>query len=622
MASPACGGSSSPSPAGYGPSENAVQEDGWRIMDSGAPVKILGEKLPLEAWTVPAAIQRASELVGPTAIAVTVVSGARGGSEPPTDMTYGQLLQRVRKAAGALRTFVREHGWNAEDTDGDAAGAVGLCVDEALPLLVAMLGVLWSGFSFVPVDLGHWPVPRCAGVLRALGPSLCCLLAEERQKKAVADVCVQLSPQPPVAMLEALGETPQGGVEEMIPAPRPEDLCYTIFTSGSTGVPKGVMCEHHMALLYALGKAQEEEVRPGSRLLLGSHFTFDPCQGDVFGALSIGATLVVAPRAQVLGDLQGVLRGCEVTHATMTPTQWGLRAGGELPALRHLTLLGEPMRAETIDVWAERLSLRNMYGVTEATGAQTFHKLAKQDSTRIAGRALPGFVVGLGDSNEDDDKQADRSAQEGRRGEVVMGGAGIARGYLGQPEETAQRFRPSQQLGGSRVYFTGDLGRWGTKGLELLGRVDHQVKLSGVRVELSEIEAVLLAGSASRLVAAAVCVVVAGSLYAHLQLQRAEQELDWVLRAALEAACEARLPRQVVPHRFVTHKALPLAPGGKVDRQALERQSRESAAVETAETKAPFVPLETALEKAVAEAWAVARLSFVGHADPQPPEQV
>ena len=190
-----------------------------------------------------------------------------------------------------------------------------------------MAQILWSARPFVPLDLAHWPPDRCLAVLEISGARLA--LARRPQLPALE----RLAPELAVQCYEDLPK--QGGALEPPPLLATE-LCYAIFTSGSTGRPKCVLCEQQAALAYALGKAQVEQLTKGKRQLLASHFTFDPAQGDVFGALLTGATLLTPRRPQVLGALQQVLEGLEVSHATMTPSQWALKGAGELPKLKHL----------------------------------------------------------------------------------------------------------------------------------------------------------------------------------------------------------------------------------------------------------------------------------------------
>lgn len=206
-----------------------------------------------------------------------------------------------------------------------------------------MAQILWSARPFVPLDLAHWPPERCRAVLKISGASLA--LAHRPQ----LDQLRCLAPELAVQCYEDLA---LHGAALEPPLLEPADLCYAIFTSGSTGGkgcqrvrlkqlrgrPKCVLCEHQAALGYALGKAQVEELGVGKRQLLASHFTFDPAEGDVFGALCAGATLLAPRRPQVLSELQEVLHSMQASHATMTPSQWALKAPGELPHLKHLRL--------------------------------------------------------------------------------------------------------------------------------------------------------------------------------------------------------------------------------------------------------------------------------------------
>ena len=224
--------------------------------------------------------------------------------------------------------------------------------------------------------------------------------------------------------------------------------------------------------------------------------------------------------------------------------------------------------------------------VCEATGLQTHHRVPSGGSARVVGRALPGYFLGLSLQSGE--------VGEMRVGEVLVGGSGLSRGYVSLPDETARRFK---RWGDARVYLTGDIGHWDVEGLTLHGRRDFQVKVSGMRVEMSEIEGAV---TRSGLVNSAVCVFTATKeLVVHVTLKA--EKLDWVCKAALEKSVGTLLPPQVVPRRYCEHSVLPLAAGGKVDRQALEVAVEDPALAEP-----PFIPLETPAERIVAEAWAAA----------------
>ncbi|CAE7029635.1 NRPS7 [Symbiodinium natans] len=547
------------------------------IADRGPPLRYEGWSTATVAASFAAAADRwatATALAGGDSFEGL---GEVEGNSAPKVLSYASL--RALVASTAVRLHAASEGLERDRKE----VMVALFVDEAAPLVVAMLAILWAGLCFVPVDLAAWPYDRCRYVLDVSGAALA--LASEARREAAAGLLGADGGCALVMLEDALAASSQA-VSPLLSAPAdvaPEDLAYAIFTSGSTGRPKCVLCEHRAAVAYAWAKAQEESLGPGSRQLLGSHFTFDPAQGDVFGALTLGATLVTLPRSTVLGALHDAL-GLDVTHATMTPTQWSLKAPGPLPELQNLTLCGETMRVDTIETWSPALALRNMYGVTEATGLQTSHRVVTGDSPKLVGYALPGYVVALSEE-----------------GEILLAGRGLARGYLGREEETRRRFVDFRHALDdttleARAYCTGDLGLMGPQGLVLKGRRDHQVKISGVRIELSEVElAVLAAGIAS----ACTVVVAQGVLVAHVAL--GDHTFDWILRATLEACAAARLPKEVVPHHFQPHVALPLAAGGKVDRQALE-----ALGLPRGPEAAPGGPATTALEAAVAVAWASA----------------
>ncbi|CAE7361260.1 lgrB [Symbiodinium sp. CCMP2456] len=548
------------------------------------------------------------------------------------DLSYAQLQAHVARVAVHLAVMEGVQRNRKEVM-------VALFVDEAAPLVIAMLAILWAGLCFVPVDLAAWPRDRCGYVLETCGVGLA--LASEAHREAAARLLRGVEGCPLVTLEEALatpcrwlGETG----EALLRAPADaasEDLAYAIFTSGSTGgwerEPSNSCLIYHMplprqrgrhgaALAYAWAKAEVEELGPGSRQLLGSHFTFDPAQGDVFGALTLGATLVALPRSTVLGALQDAL-SLDVSHATMTPTQWSLKAAVQSDAVRGNNARGsfamKLFSRETIETWSPVLALRNMYGVAQTAGYggdrladRTSHgrrglAAPRKQIQKLVGRALPAYVLAL--------------SEDPVEGEILLAGRGLARGYLGLEEETRKRFVdfpalakgteavPKSCQKGERAleavpeevapkaYCTGDLGFMGPQGLVLKGRRDHQVKISGVRIELSEVE---LAISAAGLSSACAVVVAEGALVAHVAL--GDQTLDWILRAALEACAAARLPKEVVPHHFQRHEKLPLAAGGKVDRQALEALGLGS------EGAAPGGATATALEAAVARAWAAA----------------
>ena len=338
----------------------------------------------------------------------------------------------------------------------------------------------------------------------------------------------------------------------------PDDICYVQFTSGSTGKPKGVLCEHRQAVWYALSKAEAEGVGDSSCLMLTAAFTFDPCQGDTFCALISGAKLALAPRVRLLQDLSNVLCQLEATHVCATPALWRLaETNAQLPHLRCLSLGGEKMPPATIQRWAPQLLLRNIYGVTEATVYQTAMCMSAEVGPQMAGKPLPGVQVCVAKWEEEGGQtpklESTLEPEElGQEGEICLGGPGIARGYLGLPSLTAERFRC--QPGKGRCYRTGDSGRWTElastyPSLEVFGRRDTQIKLNGERIELGEVEHLL---GTSPLVTQ--CAVMPwgnqGNLLAYVVL--AGETMDGSVYLALTEHCDCHLPRIMRPRRRVS----------------------------------------------------------------------
>lgn len=551
--------------------------------------------------------------------------GSRQGSQPCNDSTICALVA-ARAAASPHACALDPLGaapwnwarllWETEVVAARVASlrkdvphggsCVALGVDEGPAMIVLELAVLAAGLHFLPVDLRH-PVSRLAAMCDdalawlLVAPGIWCeeqagqdcklapltvasetLLAMDRSEKTA------------VATTRPRARTP--GVR--LTSPKPTDLCYVQFTSGSTGRPKGVLCEHRQAVWYARAKAFAEGVGPGSRVLLAAAFTFDPCQGDAFCALAAGAVLCLVPRVRLLQDLAIVARKSLASHICATPALWRLVdvTPKSLPGLCHLSLGGERMPPAVVTSWAPSVCLRNVYGVTEATVYQSAMRMRSDTRPQLAGQPLPGARIAVApwcDGMKD-------LLVPGDEGEVYLGGPGLARGYLGLPSLTAERFLDLPGRG--RCYRTGDCGRFVSSEngqlLELLGRKDMQVKLNGERIELGEVEHGLLS---SPFVAA--CAVSTwgkeGTLMAYI-VPDGEEALDGLATVALNAFCDATLPRIMRPRRFVALTKMPLTPNGKLDRGALPSLPP---AVPIRHADQHSTPL-TAMEETVAIAWA------------------
>ncbi|WP_433347637.1 amino acid adenylation domain-containing protein [Micromonospora sp. CA-111912] len=481
-------------------------------------------------------------------------------------LTYRQLADAVGRAAGGLRAA----GVGRGDT-------VGVCLPRDHRLVVTILAVLSVGAVYVPVD-PDLPAAR-QRVIRDR--------ASLRYVVAATPTRPHLAPEIPVLDVDDLAAHPTPAGPPV--ATHPGELAYLMFTSGSTGEPKGVMIPH--GALTAFDGAIGDRYGPGAVMLAATNASFDISVAELLIPLAHGAGVVVFDRGGRFDpdEFATVVRRAGVTMVQATPSLWtelldgdadlrGIEAwtGGEaLTARLGRSLLG---RAGAVHNW---------YGPTETTIWSTVHPVTPDDldpAVVPVGRALPGeaaHVIGAGL----------RQVPDEMVGEVFIGGAGLARGYLGDPARTALRFVPDPfGAPGSRMYRTGDRAHRRADGvLHFAGRVDDQVKLNGYRIEPGEIEAVL-AGLAE--VARVAVAVRHGQLVAFVVPRQDEIDL-----AALRGRLRDLLPGHLVP-RLVRADDLPLNANGKVDRGRLP-DVVFTQDVSTAE----FVAASSAAERTLADVW-------------------
>ncbi|WP_051107884.1 non-ribosomal peptide synthetase [Actinomadura atramentaria] len=426
---------------------------------------------------------------------------------PEETLTYAELDARARRLAVELR----------------AAGAgperlVGVALPRSAEFVTAFLAVAKTGAAYLPLDPEH-PADRLAALRDDARPV--CVVTEDGI---------------------------EGGGPPCPGEAAPDSAAYVIYTSGSTGKPKGVVVTHR----GIAGLVAAHPATTGDRL---SHVVspgFDVSLIELCAALLSGATLVLPEPGPLLGEpLLTFLRDARITHA-QTPTS--LLAGlppGDLPDLRALYVGGEVCPGALAERWARGRALFNGYGPTETTVCATMSGPLSGPAAPPIGRPIPGVRVYVLDA-------ALRLAPPGVTGELYVGGAGVARGYLGRPAPTAERF-VADPFGppGSRMYRTGDLARWRDGRLEFAGRADDQLKVRGHRVEPAEVEAVVTAHPDVR---RAVVVARDGRLVAYAATRATPAELrDHAAR---------RLPAALIP-QFVPLDELPLSPNGKIDRAAL-----------------------------------------------------
>jgi amino acid adenylation domain-containing protein len=518
-------------------------------------------------------------------------------------LSYRQLRTEAERLARRLRAL----GVGAETR-------VAICLDETIERIVAVLGTLFAGGAWVPLD-PLYPRERLAWMLEDSAASV--ILTREDLLPVLPDsppqvetwgyewlsfgqrISIVRGPALSVPSGTAISSPGFQPGAEARPAD-PDHLAYVIYTSGSTGRPNGVMIRHRSAAGFSEEMIGRLGLGPGDRMLQVVSFSFDATVEEIWGALGSGAALCIAKReARLSGEvLAEEIRRYGITVACLIPSLLAQLPEDGLEGVRAATVGGESCPAELANRWAPRLRLLNCYGPTEATVAASVHLCTGGDRREPPiGRPLAGVRLRVLD-------RAFQPVPVGVPGELWIAGPGLARGYQNQPGLTAERFLPDPfaRQPGDRQYHTGDLVRLLPDGnLEFLGRLDHQVKIRGLRIELGEIEATLQAHPAVAEAAVVVRGGVGGSgedrrlvafAVPHAAMEPAVAELRAFLRD--------RLPEALVPASLVLLPALPRTPVGKIDRQALDRLAGQAA-----RTEAPGrAVLRTPTERTLAEIWA------------------
>jgi amino acid adenylation domain-containing protein len=396
---------------------------------------------------------------------------------------------------------------------------------------------------------------------------------------------------------EQIDREPSGNPED---GPSPACVAYIVYTSGSTGRPRGVLVPHRSAAWYARTAAGNYGIGPTDRVLQLASLGFDISVEEIYPCLSRGATLVVA---DPLSDFLETCRAWHITVLCMATAFWNVLTSEAAahpssfpPSLRLVCFGGEKVSPERVAQWRDAVGqqavLLNSYGPTETTVVASLHRIscepASQRSEIPIGRPIADVAVRVLAGGE--------PVPVGVAGELSIGGAGVARGYLGLPELTAERFVPDpfSRQPGARLYRTGDRARWRPNGeLEFLGRLDEQVKVRGFRVELGEVESAIAASPG----------VQEAVVLAREDAQGLRRLVAYVVPApgagdpvpTLRAQLYEVLPDYMVPSAFLALEALPLTTNGKVDRKALPAPQWRSAH----DYQAPG----SSVEKALAAIW-------------------
>ncbi|MDQ3810191.1 MAG: amino acid adenylation domain-containing protein, partial [Chloroflexota bacterium] len=479
-------------------------------------------------------------------------------------LSYAELDGRANAIGQRLITAGVERG-----------DVVGILAERGIDWLVGMLGVFKSGAIYLPLDPRH-PDTRLAQVLGRSGARV--VLAQSRQVDKVAARALPLEADDPCELATRSGS--------------PDDLAYVIYTSGSTGTPKGALVEQRGMLNHLFAKIADLGIGPSDRVAQTASQCFDISVWQALVALLVGGQThifvdeIAHNPARLLSQVER--HGITILETVPSLMRVMVEVAAETPparrpaleSLRWLIPTGEVLPLELCREWFEiypGVPLLNAYGPTECSDDVThapIHAAPAADMVRVPiGKPIANMRLHVLDD-------ARRQLPIGVVGELFVAGVGVGRGYLNEPERTREAFLtdPFSADPGARLYRTGDLGRWRADGmLEYVGRVDHQVKLRGFRVELGEIEAVLRQHPAVAEVA----------VLAREDTPGRKQLVAYVQPAAghpaptsreLRQYLAARLPAYMVPAAVVSVPKLPLTANGKVDRRALPAPTREASA--------------------------------------------
>lgn len=453
---------------------------------------------------------------------------------------------------------------------------VGVALPRSIEMIVALLAIHKAGGAYLPLETAL-PAERLAYIIG------------DAQTRLIVTVRTLTDHLPETEakhiFLDDLADAQARGAPAA--APQPDHLAYVIYTSGSTGLPKGVAVEHRNAANLVQFHAAQLGPEERSGILFSSSLNFDASIDEIFVSLASGGRLIIVETLLALpaAPAQGEVRVMEAAPSVFEAL---LQIGGFRPGLRLIRFGGEPLARALADrVWAidPDVRIENSYGPTEVTVDATISELrANAPGDPPIGKGLWNTKLYVLDRNME-------LLPKGAKGELYIGGAGVARGYLSRPELTAERFAKNP-FGGGRLYRTGDVVRWREDGeLEFFSRTDTQVKINGLRIELGEIERQL---ESMPEVASAVAIVRPDDhgvkrIFAFAVPRNANNRPDFL---AVSRFLEEKLPKYMVPAALAWTDAFPLTPSGKLDRNALSLPAWESA---KRSYRAPSTKLQSSL---------------------------
>jgi len=480
---------------------------------------------------------------------IAAVHGAR-------QLTYAELNARANQVARALlkRGLFRE-------------GVVGVVTERNLDWLTAVLAIFKAGGAYLPIE-PHFPADRIAKMLSRAG---CRLVLTERASTTMLDQALQSLPGVETLFIDAACEKGHFDGDLGIDV-APDQLAYIYFTSGSTGEPKGAMCEHAGLLNHLFAKIDDLTIAEGTVVAQTAPQCFDISLWQLMAALLAGGRVVIVEQETILDAKRFIDRivhaGVNIVQVVPSYLEVLVSYLGQHPTelrdLEYVVATGEALKKELVERWfgvQPGIKLVNAYGLTE-TSDDTNHEImdrAPRGERVPLGRPINNVQIYIVDEQL-------QPVSVGESGEIVFSGVCVGRGYINDPERTQRAFLQDPLRPGQRLYRSGDYGRCLPDGtLEFLGRRDSQVKISGFRIEIGEIENALL-----RVVGVRDGAVVVNK---HLvAVYTAEGPLD---SAAIRDKLAESLPAYMVPSAFHWRERLPLTENGKIDRKALTALARD-----------------------------------------------